>query len=355
MVIIGGGAAGVNCALECVDIQLDTVLFETDARAGGQLAEIPHSIRNVATGRFDDGPTLRDTLEESAAILGTRLQLSRPVTRVDLGERWVEVDGGRVHARALVLATGTERQELPAAVDGAFGGAVTYQIEVRRAGPVRRTERRRDRWRRQRHPRRPRAGSVRLDGEARASLGHPLGDADDILEQLHREPRIEVLAGWELESLQGGEHLETVVLRRADGQRLRLAARGVVVKIARVPRTQLVRDQLRARPTRRHHRRQRAADVTRWRVRRRRRGGRCLRTGGGGARAGQPRRPVGVALSPGPGVTPPPGEEVPSAGDVVDPLPARPRRRHANAVGRRARAAVAAPPQQPRPVAARGC
>ncbi len=37
----------------------------------------------------------------------------------------------RVHARALVLATGTARQQLPAAPDGAFGGAVTYQIESR--------------------------------------------------------------------------------------------------------------------------------------------------------------------------------------------------------------------------------
>ena len=45
----------------------------------------------------------------------------------------------------------------------------------------------------------------------------------DIVEQIHREPRIDDLAGWELESLHGGEHLEEVILQRADGQRLRLA------------------------------------------------------------------------------------------------------------------------------------
>jgi thioredoxin reductase (NADPH) len=250
VIIIGGGVAGVNCALECADIQLRTLLFEAGARAGGQLAEIPHSIRNVATGRFENGPTLRDALEESAAILGPRLQVSAPVTRVDLGARWVEVGGRRVHTvhtRAIVLATGTERQELPAAPDGAFGGAVTYQLEPGRPYP----------------PAGPGAGgdvvvigggdSGTLDALELARSGSTvklvhrsatLTARDDILAQLHRQPRIEVLTGWELESLHGAEHLEEVVLRRADGEERRLAARGVVVKIARVPRTALVRDQL---------------------------------------------------------------------------------------------------------------
>ena len=35
VVIVGAGVAGVSCALECVDIQLDTAVFETNGRAGG--------------------------------------------------------------------------------------------------------------------------------------------------------------------------------------------------------------------------------------------------------------------------------------------------------------------------------
>src|SRR5207245_4223806 len=51
--------------------------------------------------------------------------------------------------------------------------------------------------------------------------------------------------GWELESLDGGDRLDGVtVVRRADGQRRRLDAGGLVVKIARVPRTDLFRGQL---------------------------------------------------------------------------------------------------------------
>src|SRR5437899_12048727 len=100
VVIVGAGAAGMSCALECFDIQLDTAVFEMDERPGGQLVEIDHSVRNVATGSFPDGTTLRDALEESAAILGDRLRLSHPVTRADLGDRWIEVDGARIRGRA---------------------------------------------------------------------------------------------------------------------------------------------------------------------------------------------------------------------------------------------------------------
>src|SRR5437667_1126702 len=131
VVIVGGGAAGVSCALECFDIQLDTAVFELHERPGGQLVEIPHSVRNVATAKPRSGSALRDSLEESAAILGDRLRVSSPVTRADLGERWIQVDAARIRGRALVIATGTSHQQLPAAEDGAFGGDVTYQLEER--------------------------------------------------------------------------------------------------------------------------------------------------------------------------------------------------------------------------------
>src|SRR5262249_29475891 len=49
VVIIGAGVAGMSCALECFDVQLATVVFEVHERPGGQLVEIPHSIKNVAT------------------------------------------------------------------------------------------------------------------------------------------------------------------------------------------------------------------------------------------------------------------------------------------------------------------
>ena len=243
VVVVGAGVAGVSCALECFDIQLDTAVFEANERPGGQLVEIPHSVRNIATGSFRDGSDVRDSLEESAAILGDGLRLSCAVTRADLGERWIEVDGERIRGRALVLATGTFHQELPAAADGGFGGDVRYHVEARPGRFVGRDV-------------------VVIGGGDSATLdalelarngsgvtlvhrSGALTARDDIVEQVRREPRIEDLPGWELESLDGGDRLEGVtIVRRVDGQRRRLDAGGLVVKIARVPRTDLFRGQL---------------------------------------------------------------------------------------------------------------
>ncbi|HEY7105801.1 MAG TPA: NAD(P)/FAD-dependent oxidoreductase [Acidimicrobiia bacterium] len=242
VVIVGGGVAGVSCALECFDIRLDTVVLEESERPGGQLAEIPHSVRNVATSRPADGRQLRDSLEDAARILGPRLRLTGRVVGVNLAQRWVEVEGNRLCGRALVLATGTRHQYLPAAEDGAFGGDVTYLLEARpghfagRAVVV--------------------IGggdSATLDalelaqGGSDVKLVHRserLTARYDIVKRVRHEPAIEELAGWALDSVSGGDRLEHVTIRRADGTTRRLAAGGLVVKIARLPRTELFRGQL---------------------------------------------------------------------------------------------------------------
>jgi thioredoxin reductase (NADPH) len=242
VVIVGAGVAGVSCALECFDIRLDTVVFETGTRPGGQLAEIPHSVRNVATGRHSSGAELRDSLENAAQILGPRLRLGQRVRLVDVAARTVEVDDVRVRGRTLVLATGSRHQYLPAAVDGAFGGDVTYLLESRpghftgRAVAV--------------------VGggdSATLDalelaeGGSDVKLVHRserLSARRDIVEAVRHEPAIEEFAGWELDSVHGGDRLEEVVIRRRDGTTRRLAVGGLVVKIARLPRSELFRGQL---------------------------------------------------------------------------------------------------------------
>ncbi|TML12997.1 MAG: NAD(P)/FAD-dependent oxidoreductase [Actinobacteria bacterium] len=243
VVIVGAGAAGVSCALECYDIQLDTVVFESKPEPGGQLAEIPHSVRNVAAGRFENGRALRRALEESSAILGDRLRVSHSALRADLGERWVEANGTRIHGKALVVCTGTARQNLPAAVDGAFGGDVTYQLEPRR-----------DRFVGRDVVVIGSGDSAALDAlelAATASsvrLVHRSGTLTarhDIVEQVRGEPRIEDLPGRELEKTTGGDRLEEIVLvRSAGGERLRLRVGGVIVKIARVPCTHLFQGQI---------------------------------------------------------------------------------------------------------------
>jgi thioredoxin reductase (NADPH) len=243
VVIIGGGVAGVSCALECYDIQLDTVVLETQAEVGGQIAEIPFHVRNVAVGAYDDEHPLTRGVRQAAAILGDRARRSWPVDRIDLRERWVESSGRRLAADAIVLATGVGFRRLPAAADGAFGGDVTYQLGSdlgRFAG-------------------RPvvvmgGGDNATLDALALAhngslvTLAHraeQLTSRPDIADQLRDDSRITEVGGWELDQVIGHDRLEEVVLvRPATGERRSVKAGGLVVKVGKAPQTDLFRDQI---------------------------------------------------------------------------------------------------------------
>ena len=138
VVIVGGGVAGINAALELVDVRLDVVVLEAGARLGGQLAEIPHSIRNVVPSVFPDGPALVSAMERTAgALLAGRVRFGHAVGSADVAAGWVEAAATRFRGRAILIATGSSPQVHPAAPDGAFGGDVTYHVETR-PEPVRR-------------------------------------------------------------------------------------------------------------------------------------------------------------------------------------------------------------------------
>jgi thioredoxin reductase (NADPH) len=234
--------AGLSCALECHDIQLDTIVLEMQADVGGQITEIPFHVRNVAAGVFDDGHSLPTALRRSVAILGDRVRRSWPVDRIGLEDLWVESTGRRLAADAIVIATGVGIRRLPAAVDGAFGGDVTYELGPdlgRFAG-------------------RPvvvigSGDNATLDALALAACESPvtlvhraerMASRPDLAGQLLDNPLITQLGGWELDSVGGDERLEEVVLVNATGERRSVKAGGLVVRVGKAPRTELFHDQL---------------------------------------------------------------------------------------------------------------
>lgn len=243
LVIIGGGVAGVSAALECTDIKLDVVLLEARAALGGQLAEITHPVRNVATGRYSDGPALQASLQDAAAVLGERTKLGHAVTAASLKEGWVEGGGQRFRGKAVLIASGSTPEHLPAAPDGAFGGDVTYEIED---DP--------DRFRGKTVVVIGGGDSATLDALALAPIASSvllahrspqLTARHDIVAQLRAEKKIEDLPGWDLVSVHGNAHLEEVVLANpATGERRTVKAGGVDVKISRDPNTTPFRGQL---------------------------------------------------------------------------------------------------------------
>jgi thioredoxin reductase (NADPH) len=243
VVVIGGGPAGVNAALECKDINLDVLLLEAGTALGGQLPEISHPVRNVATGWYADGPALQAGLLSTAALLGNRVLLEHAVHTTSLDEGWVEAGGQRLHGRALLIASGTTPQRLPVAVNGAFGGDITYQVE---SDPDRFTGR----------PVVVVGGgdSATLDALSLAqtassvTLVHrsqALTARHDIAALVRANKGIEDLAGWEVESVHGAERLEGVgLVQAATGDRRTVPAGGLVVKISRDPCTSAFRGQV---------------------------------------------------------------------------------------------------------------
>ena len=92
VVVIGAGPAGVSAAIECIDVRLDVVVLEAASKVGGQIDQIPHTVRNVVPAP-DGNDALVDALARHASTLGDRLQLDQTVTQLDLAAGLV--DAGR--------------------------------------------------------------------------------------------------------------------------------------------------------------------------------------------------------------------------------------------------------------------
>jgi thioredoxin reductase (NADPH) len=243
VVVIGAGAAGVSAAIECFDIQLDVVVLESAGRVGGQIDQIPHTVRNLAPAPGGDNHALVDALARHAAILGDRLRLDQRVTGLDLAHGVVDAGTVRYRTRGVLVATGSRRRELDNAPDGSFGGDVTYVVEplLERFAGI------------------PMAvfgggDSAALDALALAAGGSPvtlvhrsphLRARRDVVDRLRAEPRITEMAGWVLDGLVGSDRLRGVELSDpTTGGRRRLDVGGAVLKLGRAKNVDLVRDQV---------------------------------------------------------------------------------------------------------------
>jgi thioredoxin reductase len=242
VVVIGAGAAGVSAAIECFDIQLDVVVLEATSKVGGQIDQIPHTVRNVATA-LEGNDALVDALARHASIVGDRLKFDQTVTRIDLAAGLVDAGAHRYRTRSVLVATGSRRRELENAPDGSFGGDVTYLVEPHLA----------------RFTGLPMAvfgggDSAALDALALAATGSPvtlvhrsphLTARRDLVERVRTDGRITEMAGWNLDKLVGSDRLEGIdVSDSSTGEHRRLDVRGVVLKLGRAQRVDLVREQL---------------------------------------------------------------------------------------------------------------
>src|SRR5262249_29692415 len=258
-IIIGGGPAGISCALELTEHKHPYVLLENDDQLGGQLDQILNTIRKLAAGFFENWQALRQEMCALAERRNLTIQSNRNVTKLDAANRVVWVGDSSLRARTIVVATGASMRKLDVAEADRFSDDIFYRTEL---------------------------VEDRLYGHALAVVGG--GDSAlmeamtlaahcprvylihrstkfnaraDVVQEVRSNPRIEILPPSTISQLRGDEHLCEVAIKflskagappcrspdrflAYDANGARIAIDRLVVKIGYQPHTELLAGQV---------------------------------------------------------------------------------------------------------------
>ena len=245
VIIIGAGPAGLSAALWCDELGLDTLVVEQAAEVGGQLLRVHNPVENYLGARAANGRELRDLfaaqIEEKEFDLWTEAEIEE----VDLKAKRVRLRSGEdLQAIALVIATGVRRRCLGIPGESEFAGRGVLESG--------RLERERV------------AGEDVLvvgggDAAAENALllaetcatvtlvhrGKRLSARPEFVERLRGEHRVTVFTETTLERILGRERVESAEILRAGALKaMRVAVRGVVVRVGVEPNTELFEGQL---------------------------------------------------------------------------------------------------------------
>lgn len=242
VLVLGAGPAGVSCALECLDNKLDVLVLEKERQPGGQLIQIPSSIRNLATGSYDDGASLAGSLTETArSMMAERLLTDCAVSSVDLKNRTVVSNKGQFSYRAFLIATGYRVRSLLVQGAESFSDHILYRSGIYKdalkeksvlvvgGGDS--------------------ALLTALDLEAICSSVHLVHRSStfrarpDVVQAVEVHPRISVHKNSSIRSLIGEATLTGVLISK-DGEEFEIPCSKVVVKIGYAPNTELFAGQL---------------------------------------------------------------------------------------------------------------
>ena len=247
VIIIGAGPGGLSAALWCDELGLDTLVLERGPEVGGQLLSVHNRVENYLGVEAANGRELRDLFAAQAEGRDFDLWTQAEIEEVDLRAKRVRLRSGEgLQSIAIVIATGVRRRRLGVPGEREFEGRGVMSSGVLERERV--------------------AGEDVLvvgGGDAAAENALLLAEVCATVTLVHRGPklsarrefaeriqgdhRVTVFTESTLERVHGSESVESVEIRRAGALKpLRMAVRGVLIRVGVEPNSELFRGQIHA-------------------------------------------------------------------------------------------------------------
>jgi thioredoxin reductase (NADPH) len=245
VIIIGAGPAGLSAAVWCDELGLDTLVLERESEVGGQLMRVHNRIENYLGVEASNGRELRDLFAARAEGRDFDLWTQVELEEVDLRAKRVRLRSGEeLQSIAIIIATGVRRRRLGVPGESEFEGRGVLlsgvleresmkgeDVLVVGGGDAA-------------------AENALLLAETSATVtlvhrGAKLSARREFTERVQGDHRITVFNEATLERIHGSDRVESVEIKRAGAIKpMRMAVRGVLMRVGVEPNSEMFRDQL---------------------------------------------------------------------------------------------------------------